>query len=124
MKTIRLLIFGILLTCLPPEVYAIDHSPNRVYLTFQSDNGSFRQETELDGTICIYVMILDVINVNVILLNGLDVTTEMVQNHYALPTLSKNATLNITFENAPSPFNQKKYNTVSYQSFTTESVNR
>ena len=70
---IRILFFMLFL-CIPTVMFGKEVSPKLVYLTFQSDNGSFRQVTELDGTITIYLKQLDVIKVNMILLNGSDVT--------------------------------------------------
>ncbi len=109
------ILFSFLLVCMPNVVSGKDVSPKRVYLTFQSENGSFKQVNEIDGTISIYFKILDIINVNSILLNGSDVTLELVKNHYSLPTLTENATLDITFEIIPTDFYQKNYNTISYQ---------
>lgn len=91
-------------------------SSKTIYLTLQADYGSFRQVTEIDGTNTIYFKPLDLINVNTILLNGSDVTSELVKNHFSLPALSKNSTLYITFEIEPTNYYQKNYNTISFQS--------
>lgn len=109
------ILMAFMLVCMPIAMYGKDVSPKRIYLTFQSDNGSFKQVTEIDGTISIYFKIYDLINVNSILLNGSDVTSELVKNHYSLPTLTENSTLDINFEISPIDFFQKKYNTISFQ---------
>ncbi len=84
-----------------------------VYLTFLADNGSFRQVTNQDGTITIYVKPYDVIKVNSILLNGSDVSLDLVKNHYTLPVLTENATLDISFERAATSQYPIEYSTVS-----------
>jgi hypothetical protein len=115
------LLFAILLLCLPNELFAKEVYPKTVYLTFQAENGSFKQVNELDGTITIYFKTLDVINIHSILLNGSDVTTELVMNHYSLPALTKNTTLDITFEKAIiNP--QKSYITRSFESLTSADI--
>jgi len=38
---------------------------------------------------------------------------ELVKNQYTLPTITKNTTLDITFENITTDLNQIRYNTVS-----------
>jgi len=112
---IRILFFMLFL-CIPTVMFGKEVSPKLVYLTFQSDNGSFRQVTELDGTITIYLKQLDVIKVNMILLNGSDVTFGLEKNHFSLPALTKNATLDITFEDVPT---ETHYNTISFQTYST-----
>lgn len=111
--TVNHLLFVTLLFCLPIGMYGKELPTKVVYLTLQADNGSFRQVTEMDGTITIYFKVLDLININSILLNGSDVTSELVKNKYTLPALTKNATLDISIENSPTDSNQIRYNTVS-----------
>jgi hypothetical protein len=110
------ILFAILFLYIPNGVFGKVVSPKLVYLTFQADNGSFRQVTEMDGTITIYLKQLDVIKVNTILLNGTDVTLKLVKNHFSLPELTKNTTLDITFEVAPTEIT---YNTISFQTYST-----
>ena len=111
--TVIQLLIVTLLFCLPIGMYGKELPSNVVYLTLQADNGSFRQVKEMDGAITIYFKSLDLININTILLNGSDVTLELVKNQYTLPTITKNTTLDITFEKAPTDLNQIRYNTVS-----------
>lgn len=84
-----------------------------VYLTFQAENGSFRQVSNMDGTITIYVKPYDIIKVNSILLNDSDVSLDLVKNHYTLPVLTENATLEITFERAATSQNRIEYSTIT-----------
>ena len=111
--TVIHLLFVTLLFCLPIGMYGKELPTKVVYLTLQADNGSFRQVIEMDGTITIYFKALDLINLNTILLNGSDVTSELVKNQYTLPVLTKNTTLDISIENSPTDSNQIRYNTVS-----------
>ena len=111
--TVIQLLIVILLFCLPIGMFGKELPSKVVYLTLQADNGSFRRVTEMDGTTTIYFKSLDLIHINTILLNGSDVTLELVKNQYTLPTITKNTTLDITFEKAPTDLNQIRYNTVS-----------
>lgn len=84
-----------------------------VYLTFQAENGSFRQVTNMDGTITIYVKPYELINVNSILLNDSDVSLDLVKNHYTLPAITENSTLNISFERAATCQNPIEFSTIT-----------
>lgn len=83
-----------------------------VCLTVQAENGSVKQNINEDGTITCIIKLNDLIRVSSILLNGEDITAELEKNKLNLPVLTKNSTLEISFEE-PSPFAQPVYNTIA-----------
>jgi hypothetical protein len=83
-----------------------------VYLTVQAENGSIRQKLNEDGTITCIIKPGDVIRVSTILLNGEDVTNQLEKNKLVLPVLSKNSTLEISFEEKPM-YAPPVYNTIA-----------
>lgn len=83
-----------------------------VCLTLQAENGSVKQKINEDGSITCIIKSTDLIRVSTILLNGEDITSQLEKNKLNLPMLTKDATLEISFEEPP-VFAQPTYNTIA-----------
>lgn len=83
-----------------------------VCLTVQAENGSIKQKFNEDGTITCIIKPNDVIRVTTIFLNGDDVTNLLEKNKLELPLLTKNSTLEISFEEIPT-YIAPVYNTIA-----------
>lgn len=85
---------------------------NIVCLTVQAENGSIKQKINKDGSITCIIKPDDVIRVSTILLNGEDITNQLEKNKFSIPFLTKNATLEITFDHHSS-FTEQTYRTIA-----------
>jgi hypothetical protein len=83
-----------------------------VCLTVQAENGSVKQQTNEDGTITCVINKSDLIRITAILLNGEDVTCLLDNTKLNLPQLTKNATLEVQFEEYPT-FCRQEYKTIA-----------
>jgi len=83
-----------------------------IYLTFQAENGNYKQLINDDGTFTCIIDPANVIRINSILFNGSDVTQELNGNQYTTPILIKNSTLDICFDSIATVV-QTKYYTIA-----------
>lgn len=83
-----------------------------VCLTVQAENGSIKQKTNKDGSITCIIKPDDVIRVSTILLNGEDITNQLEKNKFSIPLLTKNTTLEITFDERSS-YTEQAYRTIA-----------
>lgn len=83
-----------------------------VCLTVQAENGSVKQKINIDGSITCIIKPDDLIRVSTILLNGEDITNQLEKNKLSLPLLTKNTTLEITFDQEPY-FTEQVYRTIA-----------
>lgn len=90
----------------------VEKKNSPVSLTIQAENGSVKQSINSDGSITCTISTNDLIRVSTILLNGEDVTNLLESNKLNLPLLSKNSTLEISFEEIPY-FREPEYRTIA-----------
>jgi hypothetical protein len=88
-----------------------------VYLTVQAENGGLlKQLRNENGTVTCIFHPSDVIRIEAIIFNGQDVTSSLKGNKFITPVLTKDATLDISFEMPKSDWEQTNYRTIA--SFT------
>lgn len=107
---VLLLVIAFMADAKTPSKKAMKKAP--VCLTVQAENGSIKQKYNEDGTITCIIKPGDVIRVSAIFLNGEDVTNMLEKNKLVLPLLTKNTTLEISFEEMPT-YIAPVYNTIA-----------
>jgi hypothetical protein len=115
MKRHSILIVILLVICFSVEAKKstkIESKKNLVCLTLQAENGSVRQNVNVDGTITCTIKSSDLIRVSSIVLNGEEISNQLEKNQLNLPLLTKDSTLEIVFEEMPC-FNRVEYNTIA-----------
>lgn len=114
--TSRIFIIALLLLCSfvaeGKNPVKVEKKKTAACLTIQAENGSVRQTVNEDGSITCTISKSDLIRVSTILLNGDDITNQLESNKLNLAQLSKNSTLEISFEEIPL-FREPEYRTIA-----------
>jgi len=115
MKKHSILIVLLLVICLQAAAKkptVVERKKSQVCLTLQAENGSVKQKVNEDGTITCIIKSSDLIRVSSIVLNGVDLTSQLEKNKLNLPLLTKNSTLEIYFDEIPY-YDQVEYTTMA-----------